>query len=62
MSMDMIVVILTGAVQVTILVGLAVKLESRLVRLEEGRENVVKNIDELWKQFNRHREKNDAHV
>ncbi len=49
-------VILSSLVNISVLIGLAMKLEGRLTALETHRNNLEKSIDELWKQFNKHRE------
>lgn len=53
MSPEMITIILSGIVNVGVLIGLATKLESRLTRLETESKNHAKNIDELWDHYNR---------
>ena len=70
MSATMLTVILTGLVNISVLLGFGMKivsiatlLESRLTRLETEADNSQKSIDEVWRQFNEHRERKDrAHV
>ena len=66
MTLTILTIILTGLVNVSVLLGfglkivsLATRLENRLTVLETESTNTVKSIDEVWRQFNEHRNRED---